>query len=97
MASPTVCPRTRLLTLLALLIGAALLFYGAAAHRVPVRKAPTPDQTDTDRAAAPDSLLLLSEFALTRDVAVGGVIRQPAGDLQRTYSGSAPPANACPT
>jgi len=41
------------------------------------------------------SLFVLSELAVTKDTTVGGLFRDDAGRIKRTYTGKSP--QACPT
>ncbi|HEX42457.1 MAG TPA: hypothetical protein ENN81_10430 [Phycisphaerales bacterium] len=67
------------------LIGAALVVYGLAAHSTSV--APK-DPNDPNVVAK-------SELELTREATVGGVQRDEAGQIRKTYDKD--PPKACPT
>jgi hypothetical protein len=66
--------------------GAGLLAYGLLLHAAAV----SPMSSDANAVA-----LDQPESALISDVAVGGLKRDPAGQLRKTYAGKAP--KACPT
>ena len=68
-----------------LLLGAALLAYGAFFHSANV----LPQQGDESTAVA------RSEPALIKEASVGGVTRDESGKIKQTYTGEAPAA--CPT
>lgn len=68
-----------------LLLGAALLAYGAFFHSTNVLP-----QQGGDSAA-----LAKSEPALMKEASVGGVTRDESGRIKQTYTGQAPAA--CPT
>ena len=67
------------------LLGAALLAYGAFFHSTNV----LPQQGGDSAAVAK------SEPALMKEASVGGVTRDEAGKIKQTYTGQAP--KACPT
>jgi hypothetical protein len=68
-----------------LLLGAALMAYGALFHSTRV----LPQQGDESAAIAK------SEPALIKEASVGGVTRDESGKIKQTYTGQAP--EACPT
>jgi hypothetical protein len=68
-----------------LLLGAALMAYGAFFHSTSV----LPQQGDESAAIAK------SEPALIKEASVGGVTRDESGKIKQTYTGQAP--EACPT
>ena len=70
---------------LLILIGISLFIYGTFFHSTSVLA-----QKDDD-----PTVLLLSEFAVIRDVTVGGLRFDEAGRIKRTYTGK--PPEACPT
>ncbi len=70
---------------LLILLGVALLTYGAFFHSTNV----SPEQEDGSPALAK------SEPALIKEVSVGGVKRDESGKIKQTYTGKAP--KACPT
>ena len=67
------------------LLGAALLAYGAFFHSTNV----LPQQGGDSGAVAK------SEPALVKEASVGGVTRDESGRIKQTYTGAAP--KACPT
>ena len=70
---------------LLILLGVALLTYGAFFHSVNV----SPQQEDGSMTVAK------SEPNLIKEVSVGGVKRDESGKIKQTYTGKAP--EACPT
>jgi len=70
---------------LLILLGAALLTYGAFFHSTNV----LPQQEDGSAAFAK------SEPALIKEASVGGVKRDKSGKIKQTYTGEAP--KTCPT
>ncbi len=70
---------------LLILLGVALLTYGAFFHSVNV----SPQQEDGSPAFAK------SEPALVKEASVGGVKRDESGKIKKTYTGEAP--EECPT
>ena len=70
---------------LLILLGVALLTYGAFFHSTNV----SPEQEDGSPALA------RSEPALVKEASVGGVKRDESGKIKQTYTGKAP--KACPT
>jgi len=68
-----------------IVLGAALLAYGALLHSTNVLP-----QQGGDSAA-----LAKSEPALMKEASVGGVTRDESGKIKQTYTGEAP--EACPT
>ena len=70
---------------LLILLGVALLTYGAFFHSTNV----SPQQEDGSPALA------MSEPALVKEASVGGVKRDESGKIKQTYTGKAP--KACPT
>ncbi len=87
------------LTLAVLAAGVLLLLYGAFFGSRPVVKGPVGELPPIPIAdAGPrDDVLQVSEFALVKEVTVGGVIRWDNGMLQRTYGETERPASFCPT
>ena len=72
--------------------GAALVIYGVARHsRTVLLK-----QAEPSAAAEAAKTLDESEPALIHEVTVGGLRRNPAGELERTYGEGEEPA-LCPT
>jgi len=69
------------------LLGAALLAYGASFHAATVLA----KEGDTAPAVA------TSEPSLIKEVTVGGVERDEAGQVRKTYGGSEAAPKACPT
>ena len=67
------------------LLGAALLAYGAFFHSTTV----LPQQ------GGDSAVLAKSEPALIKEASVGGVTRDESGKIKQTYTGQAPAA--CPT
>jgi hypothetical protein len=67
------------------LMGAVLFAYGVLFRSMGV--SPQKDKGST--------VLVLSEIALIKETAVGGIERDDSGRLRRTYTGK--PAQACPT
>ena len=71
--------------------GAALVFYGVARHsRTVLLKQAEPPAAEAARTIDE------SEPALIREVTVGGLRRNPAGELERTYGEGETPS-LCPT
>ncbi len=70
---------------LLILLGVALLTYGAFFHSTNV----LPEQEDGSPALA------MSEPALIKEVSVGGVKRDESGKIKQTYTGESP--KACST
>jgi hypothetical protein len=92
--------RNAVLSLVLAGIGAALLAYGLFAHAGevwPVDKAPTqPSLTVDSIVIEPVTVASVTpESAMIREVTIGGLKRDAAGLLKKTYSGQAP--KACPT
>jgi len=76
---------TRIIYGLLMLLGAALLTYGAFFHSTNV----SAQQEDGSPA------LVMSEPALVKEASIGGVKRDESGKIKQTYTGKAP--KACPT
>jgi len=74
-----------IISCLLILLGVALLTYGAFFHSADV----SPQQESDSIAVAK------SEPALIQEVTVGGVKRDESGKIKQTYTGEAP--KACPT
>ncbi len=70
---------------LLILLGGALLTYGAFFHSTTV----LPQQEDGSPALA------MSEPTLVKEASVGGVARDKSGKIKQTYTGEAP--EECPT
>lgn len=64
-------------------LGVVLVVYGADIHRVQVY---SEDGT---------SVAGRGEFALVKEVTIGGIRRDESGNIRQTYTGKAP--SACPT
>jgi hypothetical protein len=74
------------LSLLLIVIGVGLLVWGLHAQIATVSS----DASPQGQVAA------ASEFAITQEVARGGITRDESGELKKTYEGEKPP-EACPT
>lgn len=71
---------------LLVLAGVALLTYGAAFHSAAV----------APQAGGAAAAIAQSEPALIKEVTVGGLQRDAAGEIRKTYTGNQAPAD-CPT
>ena len=70
---------------LLILLGVALLTYGAFFHSINI----------TTKVEGGSVSITKSEPALVKDASVGGVARDESGQVKQTYTGKAP--KACPT
>jgi hypothetical protein len=90
--------------LVLIVAGAGLLAYGLSQHGIAVwpHSAAVPEIPVVEGepivvpVAAPAQAEIVSEPAITREVARGGVTRDESGRIKKTYEGTAAP-KACPT
>ncbi|OHB59149.1 MAG: hypothetical protein A2173_10850 [Planctomycetes bacterium RBG_13_44_8b] len=79
-----------------LLLGIALLTYGAFFHSAKISPQPFGGELRMVEPQADDSTMLVkSEPALIKEVSIGGIKRDESGKIIQTYTGQAP--QACPT
>ncbi len=73
---------------LLILLGIFLLVYGSTFHTISVLKGPATDKMPifTDPVAKKESMLVLPETAVVKDVTMEGVVHWPSGDIQRRYT-----------
>jgi len=90
------------LALVLVVAGAGLLAYGLSRHAITVlpksAAAPQIPGLEDESSVAPVAAQseVVSEPAVTQEVARGGVTRDESGQIKKTYEGTAAP-KACPT
>ncbi len=92
--------RNAVLSLVLVGVGAVLLLYGLFAHAGevwPADRAPTQPSLTIDSIVVEPVVVasVTPEPGMIREVTIGGLKRDAAGLLKKTYSGQAP--KACPT